>query len=142
LPENICLLAPVNEEHLRAAIDECRDGIVAFGSDVWPFPDIPEGARVIIYASHDELRRGPHRHATWEATFLRRVDAGGAGMYLGQGCRPSTTRTDTGFLGFYEVRGLRELEEGEWVSVDTLARKDGSIRANWPPRRPYAIPCP
>jgi hypothetical protein len=138
----MCLLAPVLEQHLRAARTECGDSVVAFGSDVWPFPEVPAGARVIIYASHEGEGRGPHPNATWEAIFVGYQSAGGTGAYVGQGCRPSTTRTDTGFNGFYEVSDLRELEESEQISLDTLAKKDGTVRENWPPRRPYVIPCP
>ena len=141
MPDEKALLAPIPDRHVKSGKEVCdREGKVAFGSDLWPFPGIEPGTRVLIYASHDP-EQGPDEFVSWEAIYVDHVDATPGGKYpRDPRFRPPSTVTDTTFSGFYEVRDLRPLDPP--IGVSDLARKDGSVRKNWPPRRPQLIPAP
>jgi hypothetical protein len=130
------------------ALETCdREGMVAFGSqlqEMFYAPNAPEshrqrlpsGTRVLICVSRsgDEgeafrkyLKEITGNCATYEATYVQWQCANASGKHPDPRHRPaSTQKTDTAFMGFWEVSDLRKLDTpitlGELFGSDTKTK--------------------
>ncbi len=122
-------LAPVPLEHLESAEKAFGGkGTVFFGSNDYAFfrdGRVSEGAEVSIYASH--VGEKPDAAVSWQAEYVRFVlheDMTGADWNR----RPPSADDDTPFVGYWEVRDLRQLEEPFPVSdLHDLSRRNFSV---------------
>lgn len=114
------ILAPVPCIHVSNGLDTClAHGRVAFGSNATRFfldssgkCTIESGSKFFITATRPEHGCGylnsPGK-AAFEADFVQWTPANNRGKHPNQNLRPSSTRDDTAFLGFWEVSGLQAL---------------------------------
>ena len=153
----VALLSPVPFEHLSDGVDVCtRRGKVAFGSQAWTVFDKFEnvggiGAPVLIYASHPTERLGAV--VSWVARYLGYVESVGGRHPDKMRHRPPSCHVEDKsghWAGFYEVEGLRRLDETELVRISTLRNPDNrAFKSGFVPEGPTiialpagAVPCP
>jgi hypothetical protein len=122
----LALLAPVPLHHLRSG-KEISDlhGSVLFGSDRYELfeeVEVPDGTVVYLYAS--KTGETPEPIVTWEGIFggYERAEQVSANRWK---LRPPSTKTDSAWVGYYEVRDLRELPPDERFRITDLTKKDG-----------------
>lgn len=129
---SVALLAPVPEEHLISGQSCCEEnGRVAFGSrDFEVFRNLDDqcaGApcHVLIYPSWASQPQAGPPQATWEATYLRTVEARLDGSASPGIFRPQSTEKYPGdakghWAVYWEVTDIRRLEGNERIPVSLL----------------------
>lgn len=145
------LLCPVPCVHMDDAIaTTAARRRVAFGSQVEEmFYDVEakkqllqEGLRVLIYVSqtgdfNDAARRHDAGRISYEATYLCWSRADDQGKHCDPTVRPVGAHGfDTAFMGFWEVSGLKRLEQPKFLSD---IRTDSSGKITSIPRRPMLV---
>ena len=139
------ILAPVPCLHLHSASEVPSLGErVAFGSNQQAVPNLPIGAQVFIYASDPQtatkeaLRLHKPGYATWTGylgTVVNAVKGGRRdGKHPDSSVRPPTAEaTDTHFMYFWEVLGLRPLRPPRPLADFTGTLAKGGV-PKWPAR--------
>jgi hypothetical protein len=132
----ICLLAPVPEEHLVSGLEVClKQGKVAFGTRAWEtFFKLNELLKpdnecdVLIYAS-DSATAQNSPSVTWRAKYIGYTEAKGGAHKSGMTYRPPTTASypsdNQGYWAlFWEVSALEKLKPEALIPIGTLLGYD------------------
>ena len=127
----ICLLAPVPEEHLVSGLEVClKEGRVIFGTRAWEtFFKLREllkpnsNCEALIYASASATaQKAPT--VTWRAKYVGYTEAKGGAHKDGVMYRPPTTASypsdNQGYWAlFWEVTGLQKLTPESFIPIGT-----------------------
>ncbi|MBW4576285.1 MAG: hypothetical protein KME08_13490 [Aphanothece sp. CMT-3BRIN-NPC111] len=149
MTRDLAILAPVPEEHLKSGKIICdREGKVAFGFSDKGFFDKVDSERqgaeveVLIYASQTKQPIG--LKVSWRAVYIGCVNALGGKHPEGDRFRPETTRSDSNWNAFCEVRDLRPLPNP--IEISTLRgygkKPVETYSAKFVPRQPVCIKYP
>ena len=146
---DVALLAPVPEVHLLSGLDRCREtGFVAFGSnagmvlsELKGLVDPAHQADILFYASISKHAGRPA--ARFRGRFVDFDGAvGGQAKKSWLEYRPISTANDDGWMGFYLVSDLRELELPVSLASLTKRGNHGKFSSMFVPFGPIIIDTP